>query len=243
MTDPPPSYPTYPGPPPSDRPGPAPAAHVSSPPDGRAQPLGALTGLTIGAAVAFSLLMCVDAVLVWDARATWLSAAEEGRSALDFWTPYELTALGYFPVMLAAYVITCLWLHRARTNVEVLAPRSPHARSRGWVWGGWLVPIVSFWFPYQVVRDVLRLRWHQRKGGALLGWWWGLWLTALTLSQVESNLVPIDEISPGLVDAIGVVSVATAVVTLVCCAAWIRVVQAIAADQRTLLTEAGTSRA
>ncbi len=57
-------------------------------------------------------------------------------------------------VQLAAAVVTCLWLWQSRVLAEAVSPGRGHARSRVWVWLGWIVPVVAFWFPYQVVRDV-----------------------------------------------------------------------------------------
>jgi hypothetical protein len=43
----------------------------------------------------------------------------------------------------------------ARVNAEAVSPRQ-HVLERYWAWAGWIVPIVSLWFPYQVLRDIDR---------------------------------------------------------------------------------------
>ena len=71
------------------------------------------------------------------------------------------------PFHIAAYLACCLWLSQARANAEVLNPRARHALRKGWVWGGWICPIVLLWFPYVLVRDVARAT-----GSTAGGSWW-----------------------------------------------------------------------
>ncbi|MGX7826431.1 DUF4328 domain-containing protein [Actinokineospora sp. 24-640] len=90
-------------------------------------------------------------------------------------------------------VLTVVWLHRARSNVEGLGGQRRH---RAWVIWGWLCPVVNLWFPLQVVGDVARVDRHDEgaAGAAFLryGWWacWVLaWVTGFTWSRVV-HLVP-----------------------------------------------------
>jgi hypothetical protein len=55
-------------------------------------------------------------------------------------------------------------------------------------WLGWWVPIVSVWFPFQVVRDVLRG--SRLPGSAVVGFWWAAWLTLAVTSTVVQVLMP-----------------------------------------------------
>lgn len=91
-----------------------------------------------------------------------------------------------------AGVLFVAWLWRARRNAEWLCV-GRHTRSRGWVIGAWICPIVNLWFPYQVVRDVWRgsnprnretwdeLR-HLRER-SVIGWWWGCVLISWLVSR------------------------------------------------------------
>lgn len=214
------------------------AAPHPAAPTGYAQPLGLLTALTVGVAALYAALLLPRFWLAQDAVERWERQEADGGLAWDLWTPYELVDAASFPVLLGAYVITCLWLWRVRSNLEVLSPTSPHARRRGWVWGGWLVPIVSLWFPYQVVRDALRVRSHRPSSGARVGWWWGAFLLGCLATGVESVFVPVDEIDTASIQHLPAFAAATTVLFVVACALWIRVVRAIAADQAELL--AGT---
>lgn len=247
MSDQHPTYPSYPGddphghatgsPTPGLPQGPAgpvaPAGYVAPP-----TPLGALTGWAIALAAAMTAVYVVSAVLAFDAQEQWLRAADNGRSAEDVWTPYDVASIALFPVGVALFIVTCMLLYRARTNLDTLSPGSPHARSRGWTWGGWLVPVVNLWFPYQVVRDVLRQRTHHTVSGALLGWWWAAWLVSFLPSMVESAFVPVDDIDTDLVTLVAPAATVGAVVMAVACLLWVLVLRALAADQRRLFAEA-----
>jgi Domain of unknown function (DUF4328) len=103
-------------------------------------------------------------------------------------------------VNIAAGVTYLVWLYRARDNAERMSPL-PHRRSRAWLILGWLVPIVSFWFPYQIVADIraASLRDDRPDPDAapstnLLNWWWALFLLnsfGAVLAFAVSNTAPV----------------------------------------------------
>jgi hypothetical protein len=61
---------------------------------------------------------------------------------------------GWLLALLAAAVVFIVWLWRARGNAEFFC-YGRHRRGRGWVIGGWFCPVVNFWFPKQIVDDVI----------------------------------------------------------------------------------------
>lgn len=67
----------------------------------------------------------------------------------------RLASLANLLLFLISGVLFIVWLWRARANTEFFCD-APHRHRRGWVIGGWFVPIVGFWFPVQVVDDVVR---------------------------------------------------------------------------------------
>jgi hypothetical protein len=72
-------------------------------------------------------------------------------------------------VGLGALIALMVWGHHITQTARALGLRT--AVSPGWAAAGWLVPIINFWFPYQVVRDALPPG-HPRRAQA--GWWWAL---------------------------------------------------------------------
>ena len=65
------------------------------------------------------------------------------------WAPAGL-ASGW--VALGANVMLLLWMLRASQTSHRLG--IPAKRSAGWAAAGFLVPVISFWFPYQGMRDL-----------------------------------------------------------------------------------------
>jgi len=61
---------------------------------------------------------------------------------------------GFLLAVLAAGVVFIVWLWRARGNAELFCS-GRHRRGRSWVIGGWFCPVVNFWFPKQIVDDVI----------------------------------------------------------------------------------------
>jgi heme/copper-type cytochrome/quinol oxidase subunit 2 len=114
------------------------------------------------------------------AQASSASAAEQQLMDLAF---RELgVAAIVLLVNLATGITYLVWLYRARDNAERLSTWHRHRRSRAWLFWGWVVPVVSFWFPYQIVADIraasLRADHNADTSPSLnlLNWWWALFL-------------------------------------------------------------------
>ncbi|MGW9212165.1 DUF4328 domain-containing protein [Embleya sp. NPDC055664] len=90
--------------------------------------------------------------------------------------------------MIATAVLFIIWMYRARANVDLFGPSKQHL-STGWAVGGWLVPVVSLWFPKLILHDVWRAsdpRTAERGGRTpgrlpLLWTWWVLLVGASVL--------------------------------------------------------------
>jgi hypothetical protein len=102
-----------------------------------------------------------------------------------------LNLAGY--LFLGTGIAFIIWLYRARENTDVFKPRfatsyqggynshsGAHRHDKGWAIGGWFCPIVQFWYPLQVVQDVVSASEPANEPGAaktgevramLLSWW------------------------------------------------------------------------
>ncbi len=136
------------------------------------------------------------AVLAWsteDVIAEYL--AGDAASVAPFNVAMTLTSVAgtlSFATFIASAVVFVIWLWRARVNAELLC-RAQHTRSRGWVWGGWICPVVLLWFPFQIVRDVWKAshpdvapdgyNMHLMPFTKVLGLWWAVWLFDLAVDQ------------------------------------------------------------
>ncbi|WP_405063151.1 DUF4328 domain-containing protein [Kribbella sp. NBC_01505] len=108
---------------------------------------------------------------------------------------WVLNLVGY--LMFGTCVAYLLWLWNTRENSDflnsALAPRPPanplppgqgmHRRSAGWVIGSWFCPVVQFWYPLQVMQDIVTASAPLEDPGAarsqrirtLLYSWWAAW--------------------------------------------------------------------
>lgn len=197
-----------------------PAFSTREPPSYR--PLG---GLGI-AAVVTVVLACVvevlDLGLVWN-LVNALGDFAEGTGDVTRADVVDLVDFGenLEPVLvigwLTAPLMFIVWLTRARTNAELIDPRS-QSLARGWAVGGWVVPIVNFWFPFRIVHDL----WTVSRPAGLTStgrpvhWWWTAWvlyLIARTWLRFESR----DEVAT--LDALRDVAIAQTVTTVAECVA------------------------
>jgi len=225
-----------PYPPPADRFHPPEHGHPGAwPYDGpRAS---APSGLAVGVIVLALVLTAVQvsiAVAAWPAAETYRQAARDGLAPWDVFTVYDGLVGLLFPTLLACYVVTCLWLRRCRANLDRFAPHLHHARSPIWTWLGWVVPVVAFWFPYQVVRDVQPDRVATPR--VWLGCWWAGWLGfQLTLQSTGHLTASQDAIDEDLVMALPVLEAITTVALVVALVPWVRVVRRTTAAQHRLV--------
>jgi hypothetical protein len=172
------------------------------------------SGLAIAAfvvACSLGLLMVVNN-LAAGAAITDLEDARSTGAFDDTWAQvYDGTALALLPAFLVAWAVTCIWLVQVRRQAQSINPDYPHARRVGWVWAGWLVPVVNLWFPFQVVRDIYAAASRFLRPSALR-WWWALWLVMLfanrILDRMMSNQLDGLTFDSGPVVVLGVISAA-----------------------------------
>lgn len=153
------------------------------------------------------------------------------NSTLFWLVAAMIFSFGTVIVMIPLYVIGCLWLQRSYEFALAVRPTFQMRRSVVWAWLGWWVPIVSLWFPLQVVDDVRKAtaRDEPRPGLAL---WWFAWLVAMWASQISGRVFASDEVLSH--DAIVIVAILDAVVAVAAvlgCVLWISIIRGITRDQ------------
>ncbi|GAA1728188.1 hypothetical protein GCM10009809_24840 [Isoptericola hypogeus] len=109
-------------------------------------------------------------------------------------TAYAWLSLGLLVVQSAALVVVGTWVRRSQVFATHLAPGNGPRRGDAWPWFAWVLPVVSFWFPCQMVRDLRRATMGERlaahRAGSL-GAWWGWWV-ALSLATNSVALRALD---------------------------------------------------
>jgi hypothetical protein len=85
--------------------------------------------------------------------------------------------------LLTAAVAVIVWLWQARTNADAIN-ELPDTWGRPWIILGWIVPIISFWVPRNIVGGV----WYASAPSGRSAWpvnaWWATWLVYLIGSRV-----------------------------------------------------------
>ncbi|WP_405811589.1 DUF4328 domain-containing protein [Streptomyces sp. NBC_01520] len=93
-------------------------------------------------------------------------------------------------VYISCGIVFCAWLWRVRVNAEIFRPDG-HKHSRPWIWAGWFVPFVNFWYPRRIVVDIWRASTSARPGASgtgLVNFWWGCWLVAQGVMLVAPEM-------------------------------------------------------
>ena len=201
---------------------------------GQFRPAKGLAMGTAAVAALVTLLELVEAVLAWISGQRFQDAANEGVPPSETLTAYDVMALPVLAMLIVAGILTALWLTQARKNAAALNPYARHARSPIWAWLGWVVPIVSLWFPYQFVRDVRLATIDERhRGSNVVGWWWAMWLVYLITSQIGAQIVTATDPNADLTAALGPVETVNALAAVVALALYLQVIRQITEDQET----------
>ncbi|GAB2460022.1 DUF4328 domain-containing protein [Xylanimonas ulmi] len=180
-----------------------------------------LATATVAIAAAVTLAQVALLLATLHAAASAASGRAGGGPAAGT-TAVDVTGLLVVLAQVGAFVVTCGWLSAARAFAQA-ASEVGHVRGGVWVWLGWVVPIVNLWFPYQVVRDVAAGTGVRPR--ATLGLWWGCWLAAMLLGNVEAFGAQ----TASRLDVAADLGATAA--TLAAFALWARVVRAVAARQ------------
>ncbi|NAS24284.1 DUF4328 domain-containing protein [Herbidospora sp. NEAU-GS84] len=157
-------------------------------------PVRPARGLAVVTTVAIALNLLVEAAAVFVSLDLYQKIGEVIASPLDFDVAavtesaelYDFTGILQGGTLLLAGIFYWVWLFRVRTNAQALAPHVKQRLGGFWLVFGWIVPIVSFWFPKQIVDDIWTASHpQQHKPGGLVTTWWVTWVLAV----FGSNLV------------------------------------------------------
>ncbi|MBW9092579.1 DUF4328 domain-containing protein [Microbacterium jejuense] len=155
------------------------------------RPLAATKGIArLAAATQVLLIVCgVLSVATIGVEAFGISAITGfltgNQSAIDLLDAYDqMTAVASVlgsVFLVVTGVVWVIWQYRVAKQVLGQTRRSP-----GWHVASWFVPIISFWFPYQNISDLLRAVGRARPSWQIL--WWLLWAVSNWLIQVSTRI-------------------------------------------------------
>lgn len=179
----------------------------------------AISGLVLAGGVALvNVLMALTSVLMQN--------RDRDDSLVFGIIGYGLLAAVMLALLLAAYIVTCLWLVQCRKFADAYRPGDEHRHGNTWVWLGWWVPIACVFVPCQVVRDRYRAARPRPADSGLVSLWWFLWLVYYVVSGAGRDS------ADGLPNATSdVVSAVVSVAALICWAIIIRRIDSGQQDQ------------
>ncbi len=89
---------------------------------------------------------------------------------------------------LSTIVVFGMWIYRANLNCRGFGAERMEF-TPGWAVGWYFIPIASLFRPFQSMREIWQVssnprHWALEKVPSLLGWWWGLWIARIVLTQI-----------------------------------------------------------
>lgn len=108
-------------------------------------------------------------------------------TVLSFAATFGVLAL----LALVSGIVFWVWSWGARVNAETLGGPGSQELSRGWTFWGWICPVVSLWFPCQIMLDIYRASAgdRSRKAGIVIAWWI-VGLAAYTVPGIVAARLP-----------------------------------------------------
>ena len=98
---------------------------------------------------------------------------------------------GFGLIRVVAFISFILWMRRAYVNLHQSKTSLLH--TEGWAAGGWFVPILNFYIPYQILNEVwtktqLKIR-KEVESVNLVSTWWLFYILVFCLSLINSFYV------------------------------------------------------
>ncbi|MFI5624636.1 DUF4328 domain-containing protein [Nocardioides sp. NPDC051685] len=218
----------YGSPPPfPNQPVPAPYQQVPTGPRG-------LATASIWLAIALTAVVVITAAVSYPVSVavndTMLSATPSTSTLIWVGASVAL-GLALFAVLISLYIVGCLWLLRSYDFARVVNPTFHMRRSRAWVWLGWWVPIVSLWFPLQVVDDVRRATANNQPRPSL-AIWWTAWLVAILSTNLSGKIFNSEDVlSRDAIIIVAMIDALSAIALVIACVSWISIIRGITRDQ------------
>ena len=101
-----------------------------------------------------------------------------GTAADQIVTAYDAMTVIIPITMISSWVITSLWLKKLHIAATAANPTAMRLK-RPWVFWSWIVPVVSLWFPKNIIEDLLKAE-GSDESKSLIGkdtlTWWLTWV-------------------------------------------------------------------
>jgi hypothetical protein len=108
-----------------------------------------------------------------------------------------IVALIYLIALILTFILYAMWIYRAYRSLSALTTYGSE-RSAKWAVWGFIIPIMSLYVPYQIVREIWRetiprVNMHAKVGERvvtvpIIKWWWGMWLLWQSIDRLAARL-------------------------------------------------------
>jgi len=109
---------------------------------------------------------------------TYRDQLASGAAADQIVTAYDAMAVIIPITMISSWVITSRWLKQLHVTATAANPNAIRLKLP-WVFWSWIVPVVSLWFPKQIIEDLLKAN-GEDDAKSLIGkdslTWWLTWV-------------------------------------------------------------------
>lgn len=171
---------------------------------------------------------------VWIVALTSMPSAQSYRDQLASGTPADQIVTTFdamavlIPItMITSWIITSLWLKRLHIAATA-ASESAIRLKRPWVFWSWIVPVVSLWFPKNLIEDLLKAN-GSEEAKSLVGkdtlTWWLTWVGFALVNNV--GIVSAFDAPEGYVPIRPELELAGACLLTGAYLVWIRIVKAL----------------
>jgi len=98
-----------------------------------------------------------------------------------------------FILLISTIVVFAIWIYRANYNARQLGAAGMQF-TPGWSVGWYFIPVANLWKPYQAMKEIWKAsaapaHWQEQPRGAILPWWWFLFIVSNLLSNIAFRLM------------------------------------------------------
>lgn len=170
----------------------------------------------------------------WLAALASISGAQSYRNQLDagietakIFTTYDSLASIVPITMIVAWIFTTRWLNELYKVAKDTNPVAMRLK-RPWIFWGWIVPVVSLWFPKLLIEDLLKFR-NSEQSNELVGretlTWWLTWVGFALVNNV--GIVSAFRAPDGYIPIRPELEIAGACILTASFVVWVRIVKAL----------------
>ena len=150
-----------------------------------------------------------------------------GTAADQIVTAYDAMTVIIPITMISSWVITSLWLKKLHIAATAINPSAMRLK-RPWVFWSWIVPVVSLWFPKNIIEDLLKAE-GSDESKSLIGkdtlTWWLTWVGFALVNNI--GIVSAFDAADGYVPIRPELELAGACLLTGAYLVWIRIVKAL----------------